>query len=75
MGAHGPAQRLIRRKHIGEREFSAFITATAERELRGQILDDYLADHERRKGPISKRAQDRARQIFDEAFADYAKDD
>ena len=57
MGTHGPAQRLIRRKHVGERE------------LRGHILDDYLADHERRKGPISKQAQDQARQIFDEVFA------
>ncbi len=75
MGTHGPAQRLIRRKHVGERGFSAFITATVERELRGQILDGYLADYVRRKGPISWQAQDRARQIFDEAFADYAKVD
>jgi hypothetical protein len=74
MGTHGPARRLIRRKRVGERGVSAFITATVERELRGQILDDYLADYERRKGPLSKQEQDRARQIFDEVFADYAED-
>lgn len=41
-----------------------------ERELRGQILDEYLADYERRKGPISSAEQDRARQVFDEVFAE-----
>jgi hypothetical protein len=62
VGTNGPARRLIRGKRVGERE------------LRGQILDDYLADYERRKGPLSKQEQDRARQIFDEVFADYAED-
>ncbi len=62
------------RKRVGERGFAAFIIVTVERELRGQILDDYLADYERRKGPISKQKQDQARQIFDEVFADYTED-
>jgi hypothetical protein len=58
------------RHRVGRREFSAFVTAAVERELRGQILDEYLADYERRKGPISARAQERARQILDEVFAE-----
>ncbi|MFD7017995.1 hypothetical protein [Streptomyces sp. NPDC059928] len=58
------------RQRVGKREFSAFIAAAVERELRGQILDEYLADYERRQGPISEREQVRARQIFDEVFAE-----
>ncbi|GAA0340450.1 hypothetical protein QZH56_20775 [Streptomyces olivoreticuli] len=58
------------RARVGKREFSAFITAAVERELRGQILDEYLADYERRNGPVSERAQERARQVFDEVFAE-----
>ncbi|MQS13350.1 hypothetical protein F7Q99_13955 [Streptomyces kaniharaensis] len=58
------------RQRVGKREFSAFITAAVERELRGQILDEYLADYERRKGPIAAAEQDRARQVFDEVFAE-----
>jgi hypothetical protein len=56
------------RQRVGKREFSAFITAAVERELRGQILDEYLADYERRKGPVSE--QERARRVFDEVFAE-----
>jgi hypothetical protein len=47
-----------------------------ERELRGQILDEYLADYERRKGPVSEQEQEqeqeqeRARRVFDEVFAE-----
>jgi hypothetical protein len=58
------------RRRVGKREFSAFITAAVERELRGRILDEYLADYERRSGPVSASGQDRARQIFDEVFAE-----
>ncbi|MFI2369140.1 hypothetical protein [Streptomyces sp. NPDC018833] len=58
------------RRRVGDREFSAFVTAAVERELRGQILDEYLADYERRKGLISEREQERARRLFDEAFAE-----
>ncbi|MGP9019628.1 hypothetical protein ACT1U9_14670 [Streptomyces sp. BR1] len=58
------------RQRVGKREFSAFIAAAVERELRGQVLDEYLADYERRQGPISEREQVRARQIFDEVFAE-----
>jgi Arc/MetJ-type ribon-helix-helix transcriptional regulator len=58
------------RKRVGKREFSAFITAAVERELRGQILDEYLADYERRKGPVSADEQERARRVFDEVFAE-----
>ncbi|MEV7213649.1 hypothetical protein AB0O31_11230 [Kitasatospora cineracea] len=57
------------RERVGKREFSAFITAAVERELRGRILDEYLADYERRNGPISAAAQERAREVFDEVFA------
>lgn len=58
------------RRRVGKREFSAFIAEAVERELRGQILDEYLADYERRKGPISEAGQQRARQVFDEVFAE-----
>jgi Arc/MetJ-type ribon-helix-helix transcriptional regulator len=58
------------RRRVGKREFSSFITAAVERELRGQILDEYLADYERRNGPVSASEQDRARQVFDEVFAE-----
>jgi Arc/MetJ-type ribon-helix-helix transcriptional regulator len=58
------------RRRVGKREFSAFITAAVERELRGQILDEYLADYERRKGPVSEQEQERARRVFDEVFAE-----
>ncbi|MFC0864392.1 MULTISPECIES: hypothetical protein [Sphaerimonospora] len=33
-------------------------------------MDEYLADYERRNGPISAEALDRARQLFDEVFAE-----
>ncbi|MGX8905738.1 hypothetical protein ACR820_11005 [Streptomyces netropsis] len=37
-------------------------------ELRGRILDGYLADYEHRRGAVS--AQERARQIFDEVLTE-----
>jgi Arc/MetJ-type ribon-helix-helix transcriptional regulator len=58
------------RQRVGRREFSAFITAAVERELRGQILDEYLAEYERRKGPVTAEEQERARRVFDEVFAE-----
>ena len=58
------------RARVGKREFSAFIADAVERELRGQVLDEYLADHESRKGPVAEQARQRARQVFDEVFAD-----
>jgi hypothetical protein len=58
------------RSRVGKREFSAFIADAVERELRGQVLDEYLADYESRKGPVSRQARQRARQVFDEVFAE-----
>ncbi|MFE7840914.1 hypothetical protein ACFU53_34130 [Streptomyces sp. NPDC057474] len=58
------------RQRVGKREFSAFIAEAVERELRGRILDEYLADYEQRKGPISAGEQERARRVFDEVFAE-----
>lgn len=58
------------RRRAGKREFSAFITAAVERELRGQILDEYLADYERREGAFSAAEQLRARQVLNEVFAE-----
>ncbi|MGW5876700.1 hypothetical protein ACWFMI_09165 [Nocardiopsis terrae] len=69
----GSARRYPRgtiRSRDGKREFSAFIVAVVERELRGQGLNEYLAYYESRKGPVSERARLRARQVFDEAFAE-----
>ncbi|MDH6189630.1 hypothetical protein M2168_002662 [Streptomyces sp. CZ24] len=60
------------RTRVGKREFSAFVTAAVERELRGQILDEYLADYERRKGPLPASMQAEARELFDEIFAEEA---
>ncbi|MFE1318106.1 hypothetical protein [Kitasatospora phosalacinea] len=57
------------RDRVGKREFSAFVAAAVERELRGRILDEYLADYERRNGPIPTAEQERARAVFDEVFA------
>ena len=58
------------RQRVGTREFSAFITTAVERELRGQILDEYLADYEARKGPISSPERERARRAFDDVFTE-----
>ncbi|MFV8128067.1 hypothetical protein [Streptomyces syringium] len=58
------------RQRMDKHEFSAFVAVVVERELRGQVLDDYLADYERRKGPVSAQEQERARQILDEVFAE-----
>lgn len=58
------------RARVGKREFSAFIAEAVERELRGQVLDEYLADYESRKGPISAQARQRARRVFDDVFAE-----
>ncbi|MDX3669096.1 hypothetical protein ACSCB1_21045 [Streptomyces europaeiscabiei] len=58
------------RQRVGKREFSAFITEAVERELRGRVLDEYLADYEQRKGPISADEEARARRVFDEGFAE-----
>lgn len=58
------------RSRVGKREFSAFVAAAVERELRGQILDEYLADYERRRGPLSEETQQAARRVFDEVFAE-----
>ncbi len=58
------------RSRVGKREFSAFIAAAVERELRGQILDDYLADREQRRGPVGEESRQAARRIFDEIFAE-----
>ncbi|MEV6062759.1 hypothetical protein [Nocardia asteroides] len=76
----GPAQRVSLslpegtaeavRRRVGKREFSAFVTAAVERELRGQILDDYLTDYEQRVGPIPAETRDHARDLFDAALAD-----
>ncbi|GAA1588438.1 hypothetical protein [Actinoplanes couchii] len=58
------------RARVGKREFSAFIAEAVERELRGRVLDEYLADYEVRNGPVSEHARKRARQVFDEVFAE-----
>ncbi|GAA2548608.1 hypothetical protein GCM10010435_17710 [Winogradskya consettensis] len=34
------------------------------------VLDEYLADYERRNGPVSEQTRQRARQVFDEALAE-----
>lgn len=58
---------------VGKRAFSAFIAEAVERELCGQVLDEYLADDESRKGLISEPARQRAREVFDKVFAEEAE--
>ncbi|MFF4867661.1 hypothetical protein ACIPQA_13500 [Streptomyces sp. NPDC090109] len=58
------------RARAGKRGFSAFVAAAVERELRGRVLDEYLADYGSRKGPVSDQARHGARQVFDDVFAD-----
>ncbi|WP_225801049.1 hypothetical protein [Streptomyces sp. NK15101] len=58
------------RARVGKREFSAFVAAAVERELRGQVLDEYLADYERRNGPVSEQAKQGAGKAFDDVFAE-----
>ncbi|WP_306371421.1 hypothetical protein [Nocardiopsis sp. CC223A] len=47
-----------------------FIAAAVERKLRRQMLDEYLADYESRKGPVSEQARLQARQVLDEILAE-----
>ncbi|MFY1654729.1 hypothetical protein ACN27J_28080 [Solwaraspora sp. WMMB762] len=58
------------RARVGKQQFSAFIAEAVERELRGQVLDEYLADYESRKGPVSEQARQLSRQVFDEVLAE-----
>ncbi|MEU4232727.1 hypothetical protein AB0F17_51255 [Nonomuraea sp. NPDC026600] len=62
------------RRRVGKREFSSFIAAAVERELRGQILDEYLADYEHRNGLVPAQDQERAHQVFAEVFAEEESD-
>ncbi|MFF8566887.1 hypothetical protein ACF06N_18205 [Streptomyces albidoflavus] len=41
-----------------------------ERERRGRVLDAYLADYERRCGPLPEGLLAEARQLFDQVFAE-----
>ncbi|MEU7140741.1 hypothetical protein ABZ942_14915 [Nocardia sp. NPDC046473] len=58
------------RRRVGKREFSSFVTSAVERELRGMLLDEYIADHERRHGPVSEAERQRARDLFDQAIGE-----
>ncbi|WP_040809028.1 hypothetical protein [Nocardia concava] len=56
------------RRRVGKREFSAFVTSAVERELRGLLLDEYLADYERRHGELSDTDRQRAFDRFEQAL-------
>ncbi|MEV6772137.1 hypothetical protein AB0N05_26265 [Nocardia sp. NPDC051030] len=56
------------RRRVGKREFSSFITSAVERELRGLLLDEYLADYEERNGPLSEAVRRQAAEKFDRAL-------
>ncbi|MFD6160444.1 hypothetical protein ACFWF7_27570 [Nocardia sp. NPDC060256] len=58
------------RRRVGKREFSSFVTSAVERELRGMLLDEYIADHERRNGPVPEAERQRARDLFDHALGE-----
>ncbi|MEU6721493.1 hypothetical protein ABZ897_59485 [Nonomuraea sp. NPDC046802] len=64
----GPATRVS--LSLPEGTAMAMHERVGKRELRGEILDEYLADYERRKGPISAEEQERARRLFDEVFTE-----
>ncbi|MFE3000453.1 hypothetical protein ACFXG4_36310 [Nocardia sp. NPDC059246] len=57
------------RRRVGKREFSAFVTSAVERELRGLLLDEYLADYERRHGELPEAARRHAFDQFERALA------
>lgn len=57
------------RRRVGKREFSAFVTSAVERELRGLLLDEYLADYERRRGELSEADRLRAFERFEQALS------
>lgn len=69
--AEGTADAI--RDRVGKREFSSFIAEAVERELRGQILDEYLADHEKRRGPVPEVVRRQAAQAFDDVLADESR--
>ncbi|MGW4246191.1 hypothetical protein [Nocardia sp. NPDC004722] len=56
------------RRRVGKREFSAFVTSAVERELRGLLLDEYLADYESRHGELSEVDRRRAFERFEQAL-------
>ncbi|MEU4313538.1 hypothetical protein [Nocardia sp. NPDC024068] len=58
------------RRRVGKREFSSFIASAVERELRGLLLDEYLADYEQRSGPLPAEERQRAREAFDRALGE-----
>ena len=64
----GPATRVSLSLPEGTAE--AIRARVGKRELRGQILDEYMADYESRRGPVSEQAEQGARQVFDEVFAE-----
>ncbi|MEU7020612.1 hypothetical protein ABZ990_08120 [Streptomyces sp. NPDC046203] len=68
--AYGRGEGPAIRTRVGKREFSAFVAAAVERESRGQVLDAYLADYERRKGPVSESARRWAQQVCDGILAE-----
>lgn len=58
------------RQRVGKREFSSFVASAVERELRGLILDEYLADYEQRSGALPASERQRAEEAFDRALAE-----
>lgn len=58
------------RRRVGKRESSAFVTSAVERELRGLLLDEYLADYERRHGELPEIDRRHAFDRFEQALAD-----
>lgn len=66
--SEGTAEAIRRR--VGKREFSAFVASAVERELRGLVLDEYLADYERRNGTLPADERQRAKEAFDHALAE-----
>ncbi|RMI34883.1 hypothetical protein [Nocardia stercoris] len=41
------------RSQVDDRQFSSFVASVLADELRGRVIDEYLADCVRRTGPIS----------------------
>ncbi|WP_228541429.1 hypothetical protein [Nocardia sp. XZ_19_369] len=62
----GPAMRLS--QSLSEGTAQTTRRRVVERELRGTLLDEYLADHERRNGPLPEAERQRAWDLFDSAL-------
>ncbi|MFD4950936.1 hypothetical protein [Streptomyces sp. NPDC058451] len=65
-----PAGRIAAVKaRVGERGFSAYVSAAVERQIQRDLLEELLQEKQAETGPPSPEIQERAAEIFREAEA------